>query len=103
MCSGVRACVRRVVRLLANSSPVLCHAEMASRVLKNRMRELMRQVLSAEEKDLRDVIATFLYRVLHDPAFWGSRSQSGFDVKRALKERFPACFYSDEVRGRVCV
>lgn len=70
--------------------------EMASRVLKNRMRELMRQVLSAEEKDLRDVIATFLHRVLHDPAFWRSRSQTEFDVKRALKERFPACFYSDE-------
>lgn len=71
---------------------------MVARVLKNRLRELMRQVRSASEEDMRLVIVTFFYRLLHEESFWQPGAQAECEIKSALKERFPSCFYSDEVR-----
>lgn len=71
---------------------------MTARVLKNRLRELMRQVRSPDENETQYVIANFLHDLLHNPQFWKKpQFPDQFDVKSVLRERFPSCLYSDEV------
>ncbi|ELR22968.1 C2 domain containing protein [Acanthamoeba castellanii str. Neff] len=67
--------------------------EMVSRVLKNELREHMRNVRSSSEEDNKGVIATFFGRFLQDPHFWQSSPSisTTFDVKQRLQERFPSC------------
>ncbi len=73
---------------------------MVSRVLKNELREHMRNVRSSSEEDNKDVIATFFGRFLQDPHFWQSSPSisTTFDVKQRLQERFPSCLTVGEVR-----
>lgn len=108
-------------------SPLTClrSTEMVSRVLKNELREHMRNVRSSSEDDNKAVIATFFGRFLQDPHFWrpGSPSsaahrspphqhdhyhyhyhhhhQQAFDVKQRLQERFPSCLTAEEVHSRL--
>jgi hypothetical protein len=73
---------------------------MVSRVLKNELREHMRNVRSSSEEDNKGVIATFFGRFLQDPHFWQSSPSTSttFDVKQRLQERFPSCLTVGEVR-----
>jgi hypothetical protein len=104
----------------------LC-AEMVSRVLKNKLRELMRAaVRSVGERDTKRVVGAFLHRLLHHPRFWrqsllsehaasssdsplASASSSSspipcpalreeLDIKKALLTRYPCSWTPDEVR-----
>jgi hypothetical protein len=50
---------------------------MVSRVLKNKLRELMRAaVRSVGERDTKRVVGAFLHRLLHHPRFWRQGSSS---------------------------
>jgi len=73
--------------------------EMTSRVLKNRLRELMRRVATSGQEETRVVIAGFFHSLLHDQSFWLGKHQdsSQFNPRRVLEERFPTCFYEHEV------
>lgn len=100
---------------------------MVSRVLKNKLRELMRAaVRSVGERDTKRVVGAFLHRLLHHPRFWrqslssehaaasspdsplASASSSSspipcpalredLDIKKALQTRYPCSLTPDEV------
>lgn len=79
----------------------LLPAEMISRVLKNKLRELMRNVRSSSEEENKAVIAEFFGSFLHSPLFWRPAvSDQDFDVKKRLQERFPSCLSPEEVPCR---
>jgi hypothetical protein len=86
-------------------------------VLKNELREHMRNVHSSNEEDTKAVIARFFGQFLQDPLFWRSAAsppqpedqyyhlgmqQQSFDVKQRLQERFPSCLTVSEVRAMSC-
>jgi len=68
--------------------------EMTSRVLKNHLRELLRE--AANEQEMRSVIAEFFYNLLHGQSFWQDHDPKQFSPMRELEKRFCGCFYSSE-------
>jgi len=75
---------------------ILCDvSEMTSRVLKNHLRELLRE--AANEQEMRSVIAEFFYNLLHGQSFWQDHDPKQFSPMRELEKRFCGCFYSSEV------
>lgn len=85
---------------------------MVSRVLKNRLRDIMRTTVyrSAEEKDTKEAVVTFLHRMLHHPDFWStiawresgqaepaSTADESLSIKQELCARYPCSLSPQEV------